>query len=238
MEYVWIILIVLVASLIKGITGFGFALISLPLLITWYPAKELIPVLVFCNLMASLIIVLQKKDRKLINKQFRSLIIYGGIFTVTGVIFFKNIPEHMLILIISTFFIILSALSLLNIKYPIPLTNISFKIAGAVLGFLTGSISISGPPLALFLNSANVDNQEFREIFAWFSIITATVALVGYGFFGLITAQTIKMTLLFFPILFVGSFLGKRLNHKIPLSVFKKMTIVITLILSVLMLFK
>lgn len=61
MDWLFILLVVLIASLVKGITGFGFALVSLPILVAWFPVKELIPVLTICNLLASIVIVLQKK---------------------------------------------------------------------------------------------------------------------------------------------------------------------------------
>jgi len=238
MEIYWIILIVITASLVKGITGFGFALVSLPPLLIWYSPTELIPVLVFCNLVASVIIVLQKKERKLVNKQFRSLIIYGAIFTIAGVLTLNYISEDFLLKIMSVFFILLSVLSLVGLKYTIKLSSISCKIAGAFIGFLTGSISISGPPLALFLHSANIGNKEFREIFSWFSILTSIIALLGYGFSGILTIQTFKMSALFLPILFVGSFIGKKINHRMHISVFKKTILWITLGSSVFILLK
>ena len=116
MELFWVLIIISVASLIKGITGFGFALVSLPPLMMWYSPKELIPVLMLCNLFASTIIILQKKNRKLVNKQFRTLIIYGGIFTILGVITLSNISDRILVIILSIFFILLSVFSLLGIK--------------------------------------------------------------------------------------------------------------------------
>jgi len=238
MEIYWIILIVLAASLIKGITGFGFALVSLPLLLIWYSPKELIPVLILCNLAASLIIVLQKKEQKLINKQFQSLIVYGALFTVLGVLVLNYFSENFLIKIMSIFFILMSVLSIVGIKYTVKLSDLSYKVAGAFLGFLTGSISISGPPMALFLHSANVSNQEFREIFSWFSIVTSVVALVGYGFSGILTFQTLRMSALFLPILFAGSYVGKRINHRVPVPVFKKSILFITLVSSVFLLLK
>ncbi|TKG95590.1 sulfite exporter TauE/SafE family protein [Puteibacter caeruleilacunae] len=213
MEHYWIYIIVAIASLIKGFTGFGFALITLPLLINWYSPKELIPVLILCNLFSSVIIVLQKKERKLVDKQFRTLIIYGAAYTLTGVALFKSISEDLMITILGILFIILSSISLLGIKYNARLTPLTFKIAGAFLGFLTGSVSISGPPLALFLNAAKVDNQQFREIFSWFNITTATIAIISYITLDLLTLETLKITGLFLPILYIGSFLGKRLNH-------------------------
>lgn len=238
MELFWIILIVVIASLVKGSTGFGFALVALPPLMIWYAPKEIIPILLLCNLLSSIIIVLQKKERQLINKQFKSLIIYGALFTIAGVLFLKYLPEELMIVVLSVFLILLSLLSILGVQYPIKLSDRSYKIAGAFLGFLTGSISISGPPMALFLYSAKVDNQQFREIFSWFSIVTSIVALAGYIMLGILTFKFIEMALLFLPILFIGSFIGKKLNHIIPLMVFKKAILFITLFSSIFILLK
>lgn len=238
MELSWIILIVVIASLVKGITGFGFALVSLPPLMIWYAPKEIIPVLLLCNLFASIIIVLQKKEQQLINGQFKSLIIFGALFTLIGVMFLKYLPEELMIVILSIFLILLSVLSILGVQYPIKLTNHSYKIVGAFLGLLTGSISVSGPPMALFLHSAKVDNQQFREIFSWFSIVTSAVALTGYFALGILTFKSFKMAFLFLPILFIGSFIGKRINHLIPLVVFKKAILFITLFSSIFILLK
>lgn len=238
MEFFWIILIIVIASLVKGITGFGFALVSLPLLLIWYSPKEIIPVLLILNLFASTIIVLQKKENRLINKQFKSLIIYGALFTIIGVVFLKFLPEELMIVVLSVFLILLSVLSILGVKYSIKLTNRSYKIAGAFFGFLTGSISISGPPMALFLHSAKVNNQQFREVFSWFSIVTSIVALVGQFVFGILTFKSFKMAFLFLPILFIGSLIGKKLNLLIPVFIFKKAILYITLFASIFILFK
>ena len=236
METIWTVLIIVVASLIKGITGFGFALVALPLLTFWYSPKELIPVLILANLVSSVIIVLQKKERKLINHQFKSLIYSGALFTILGVIVLKFISEDFVILIMSIFFIILSVLALIGVNYTLKLSDLSYKIAGAFCGFLTGCISVSGPPLALFLNSAHVDNQEFREIFSWFSIVTSVIALGGYYILGMLTFKMLKLTLLILPILFLGSYFGKRLNHLMPSKLFQKVSILMTLVASVFLL--
>ncbi len=235
---IWTIIVIVLASLLKGITGFGFALVSLPLLMIWYSPKELIPVLMLCNFIASLFILLQKKETRLVTKEFRSLIISGGIFTILGVATLNYISEKLLIHIMGLFFMVLSVFSLINKSIPIKLSKISYKLAGAVIGFLTGSISVSGPPLALFLNLANVNNQEFREIFSWFSVVTAAIAIAGYLHLGLVTENTLTMTLFFIPILLLGTIAGKRLNALLPSVLFKRVSIALTLISSIVLLVK
>lgn len=224
------IIVVIFSSLLKGITGFGFALLSLPFLMIWYSPKEVIPVLVMCNLLASVFIILQKKEKQLIDRKFTGLIIFGGVFTIAGVGVLKFIDENFLIQIVSVFFIVLCFLSMFKLHSSRSLPMWTYKMAGSLIGFLTGSISVSGPPLALFLNWTDVSNQTFREVFGWFSIVTSTVAIIGYFVAGLVSSQSIVMVLVFTPILLLGALLGKRLNSLIPPRIFKNISIAITLI--------
>lgn len=238
MEYAPIIIIVLLAAFVKGVTGFGFALVSLPLLMFWFPAKELIPVLMFCNLFASILIVLQKKEYKLIDRKARSLIIYGAVFTIFGVLVLNYIANQTLVGILAIFFIVMSIFSLLKNKR-IHLYKIGiYRLAGSICGFLTGCISVSGPPLALFLHQVNVDNKQFREIFAWFSITTASVALIGYYFSDLLTWKTLELSAISIPLLFIGSYTGKRLNNLIPKPFFEKLILAICIFSSIALLMK
>ncbi len=235
---IWVLIVVSIASLVKGITGFGFALFSLPLLLFWYPIKELIPILIICNLFASIVIVLQKKERPLVNNKFKALIGIGGLFTIFGTIVLDKIPEKELLIAVTIFVILLSILSFIKVKVNIELRNSIYIIAGAVCGFLTGAISVSGPPLALFLNAAKVDNQEFREIFSWFSIVTTIVALIGYYLQDMLSMNILKTSIMFFPILYIGSFIGKRLNQFIPIKTFRSIIIGICLISAISILIK
>ncbi len=236
MPNIWIILVVTVSSLIKGLTGSGFALISLPILLIWYAPKEIIPVLMICNLLASVFIILQKKEYKLISKSSRWLIVSGGVFTLAGVMVLDSVNENILVHFAGIFFMVLIILSLLRHKIKkIDLPHYSYIIVGAVIGFITGTISVSGPPLALFLNRAKVSNREFREIFAWFSVVTACVAITGYFHTGMLTPQVIKTSLLFIPILLIGSLIGKRLNTIIPIQRFRGLNITLAIISSLLL---
>ncbi len=237
MPNIWIFLVIIISSLIKGITGFGFALVSFPLLLIWYAPKEIIPILMICNLIASLLIILQKKEHKLLNHQSYLLIGTGGIFTMVGVIILSSTDGQLLVHLSGIFFILLTLFSLKKNKVKKKgLRTYTYPIAGAFIGFLTGAISVSGPPLALFLNKANVSNQKFRETFAWFSVVTATIAIMGYFQAGMIPLKSLETALIFVPILLAGTIVGKRLNTLMSINGFQTINIALTLISSVLLL--
>ncbi len=238
MDYFWIVTIIVFASLLKGLTGFGFALVSLPFLLIWYAPKEIIPVLVTCNLLASTVIILQKKSVKLIDKYNKRLIIYGGVFSILGVVFLKYLPAKILILIMSVFFIVLSILSFWGVRFVKKKTMNAYRWAGAFIGFLTGSISISGPPLAIFLQSTNTDKTTFREVFAWFSIVSAFISLVSYIASGLYSLEQFYLSAVFFPILWLGSFIGKRLNHKMDYKHFNHLILLFSIFSSLFLLYR
>jgi len=236
MPNIWIFLIIIVSSLIKGITGFGFALISFPFLLIWYAPKEIIPVLMICNLIASILIVVQKKEHKLLDKQSYLLIGAGGIFTMGGVIALSSTSGEVLVTMAGILFIALTIYSLIK-RNPakVKLPDSHYISAGAFIGFLTGAVSVSGPPLALFLNRARVNNRKFREIFAAFNVITASIALFGYFQADMITMEIIKTSLMFIPILLAGTITGKKLNSTMSMGSFQTTNIVLTLLASLLM---
>ncbi|RKE04972.1 sulfite exporter TauE/SafE family protein [Marinifilum flexuosum] len=239
MPNIYIFLTVIISSLIKGVSGFGFALISLPILLTWYAPKEIIPVLMICNLVASVFIILQKKNQPLIDKASISLIVSGGIFTLIGVLVLKHVNANRLVHFSGVVFLVITFLSFIkgNKRHAV-LPAYVYPIVGAIIGTITGIISISGPPLALFLNRANVDNKQFREIFAWFSVVTAVIAIAGYYHVGWLTPQALKLSLLFSPILLAGTIVGKYFNGIIPIKSFRTINILLTLISCFLLLIR
>lgn len=237
MPNIYVILIVVASSLIKGVTGFGFALFSLPILLTWYEPAEIIPVLMICNLVASIFIVLQRKENKLVDKSSAALIISGGLFTLIGVLLLKYLEASCLLRLSAIVFIMLTLISIVSkrsVKKNISIYT--YSLVGAVIGLITGAISISGPPLALFLNKARVDNKTFREVFAWFSILSASVAIVAYVQTGLLTFQVLQLSLLFSPLLLAGTIIGKYLNQIISVKHFRTINFILTIISCLLLL--
>lgn len=177
-----------------------------------------------------------KKEHKLLDKQSYYLIVTGGLFTIAGVIALSSTDDKWLIRFSGIIFIVLTLYSLIGkMQKNKTLRNRAYLFAGAFIGFITGAVSISGPPLALFLNRANISNRKFREIFAAFSVTTSIVAVVGYYQAGMITLQTLKTSVILIPILLTGTIVGKKLNTIISIEMFQTINIVLTLIASLML---
>lgn len=236
MEIYIILAIIALASLIKGVTGFGFALVALPPLLFFYSPSEIIPVLVICNLFASVVMILQKRDYPRLAKGLNQMIIYGAICAAFGALVLKNVPSALLKYSLGSIFIVMTLISLIRPKRKRHYKLHTYKIVGGIIGLLTASVSVSGPPLALFLQSTGITNKQFRMAFAWFNVFTAAVAVAAYAIAGLIHTQQLRMVLYFIPILYLGSFVGKRLNAFIPEKLFNTIILLITFVASLMLL--
>jgi uncharacterized membrane protein YfcA len=233
---VWLVIlsIIFLSGIVKGTTGFGFALFSLPLLAHFIPIKTLIPVLTLFNLFSSSQIVLQSHQLR-IKKSIVLLSVTGIAGIVCGSIMLKFMPDKWLKLLASVVLIILSAMFLTGYRFKIRKLKRGNAIAGIVSGFLGGSLAVSGPPLALFLTSLKLDTENFRNTFAWFSIVTASVATADYIKIGIVHLVTFKIFFISLPGLILSIWLGNVISRKIPVKIFYTGVVTISLMAGILL---
>ncbi len=236
MDWVYIFLIVFISAFLKGTTGFGFALLSVPLLLFFYSPKFLIPIICLYNLFSSLIII-SSLSKFRVSKKTLILPFWGSIGILIGTVFLKFLPEYWLKLLISGVLILLSVAFLFGYRFRINNIKRATIIAGLTSGFTGGSISISGPPLALFLSSLNYENNDFRQVFASFSIVTSVLAMIAYIFIGLVSLDSMKVFLSYLPALLLGLYFGNMINDKVSGKVFHNICILVTLVAGVLVLY-
>lgn len=234
----WLIIsgIIFISGIIKGTTGFGFALISIPFLVYFIPIKILIPIITFYNLSSSIQILFQLREIK-ITKRIIILSIMGIIGVILGSLLLLIISNHVLKLFTSVFLILISILFLAGYRFKVRKLKRGNIIAGVISGFFGGATSMSGPTLALFLTSINLETQHFRHTFAWFSVLTSIIAIFDYIKIGLVTLDSITIFGITLPILFLSVFIGKTISVKIPQRLFYKTVIVTTLLAGILLLY-
>lgn len=232
----WIIIlsIVFVSGIVKGTTGFGFALFSIPLLVHFIPIKSLVPIVTLFNLFSSIQIIVQSKRLRL-NRSIVLLSVTGILGVTIGSLVLKFLPDKWLKLMTAAMLIVLSFMFLAGYRFRIHKFRRGNALAGLISGFLGGSTSVSGPPLALFLTSLKLDTARFRFTFAWFSIITATVALFDYIKIGVVHESTFRIFFLSLPVVIVSIELGKYISRKISQQLFYKASIIVTLLAGLLL---
>lgn len=233
MEWLISAIVVLMAALLKGMTGFGFALLAVPLLSLVFPIQSLIPAMTIFNLLTSVYILASIK-LKIKAKYFLPMLLASFVGIPIGVYVLTYFQEKTLELAAGISIFSISMVFLLGGNRPVPEKRREKPIvfAGFLSGLLTSSMSIGGPPIALAMNRKGYSKESFRKIFALVSVINAALSFVLYIVHGVTIGFSLKFAFYLFPAIIIGSKIGDSLSRKVDQLFFKKVVLYINLFLG------
>jgi uncharacterized membrane protein YfcA len=212
-------------TIVQGITGFGFALIAVPLLSLFIPElRNITPIIVIYSFLTNIIIVYKTKQY-IDLKKILPLIIFGILATPLGTYILLYVKVNTLKIIVGAIITITALAMLKNFKINIKNQNISYGIVGLLSGFLNGSTGLSGPPVVLFLTNQNTDKDVFRANLTLYGIATNIFAIILFISEGIINTSVLNFAGVYLPALIIGTFLGIKVSSKINEIFFKILTI-------------
>ena len=100
-------------------------------------------------------------------------------------------------------------------------------IAGIVAGFTSFVSHAGGPPVAAYLLSQRLPKTTFQATTVLVFWVINIAKFVPYAFLGLFTVQTALADLLLAPFAIAGAWLGVRVHHVLPESLFFAITYVL-----------
>jgi len=232
---VYVFSVFILSSFTQTATGFGFAIITAPLLALVLGPKETVMLTMLTSLIVRLFMLRSAKN----NGSFKAISplltasILGAIPGAYVMTIISNDGLKMfigLILAIATF-------ALWN-NYQLPMKHLKFaeSIVGSLSGFLATTTSINGPPIILYyLNSkAEEDKHTFRgNLTRYFLLINIASIIISYF------AGTFKFAELWFkaliaiPALFIGFYLGEKTFHRVNPATIRKAALCLVFLSSV-----
>jgi uncharacterized membrane protein YfcA len=221
--------IVFIASTVKGLTGFGFALTSLPLLSIFLAPQTAVPLITICSVFLDGY-TLYEARKEVQYREIIPLVASGITGMLLGTYFLVSLDSQLIRLFIGVITVLFTLASFIGIKYKISNTRLASIPVGLLSGVLGGSMSISGPPIVLFFNNQDIEKQSFRAnlIAYFFCLYLATVP--AYFFGNLITVNLIKSSALMVPVMFIGASIGIRLSRKVNEKIFKRVALLLILV--------
>lgn len=222
-------LVILSAAFIKGMTGFGFALLAVPFLSLLFPMQVLVPAMSLFNLITSLVILI-KLQEKIKAYYFIPMFIasLGGI--PLGIYALEYVSSESLRLITGILVILFSLQMLGKIKLAKHFLKFPIVFAGFISGMLSSAISVGGPPLVIAMNRKGYSKEQFRGVFAWFGVFSSFFTTAAFLMKGMIEMESVNLALFCLPILFFGSHFGSKFSTKVEPEKFRKIVISINII--------
>lgn len=219
---------ILFAGFTQGLTSFGFALISMPILVKLMPLTEAVPLVVILSFFTNTIL-LKQTWRHIEIKKISLLIFASLIAAPIGTFLLVYMAPNVLKLIAGIIIVIFSLLLVTNHTFPIKNDRAAYFPVGFMSGLLNGSISMSGPPVALFLSNQGVSKEVFRANITVFGFILNIVTIITYFSSGLVNSTLIQHISWLLPSMIIGTIIGAKSIKYINNILFKKITLILIL---------
>jgi uncharacterized protein len=211
---VLVMCILMSAYFIRGITGFGSALISVPLLALSQPLQFAIPLVLALDFTASLI--LGGTNRKQANwAEIKLLLPFGMIGACIGAYALVTLPTTPVLLTLGAFTMFFGFRNIFGLQAVGQLSRAWAVPAGLVGGSAGALFGTGGPPYIMYLTRRLLDKGEVRATFSWLFAIDGGFRLGLFLIAGLLLDPKLQMA---YALGLVPMALGLYIGNKVHLD--------------------
>ena len=230
--------ILLAAYFIRGITGFGSGLISVPLLALFLPLKFVVPLILLLDFTASVVIGgLHFKRVKW--GEIGLLIPLGMVGVVLGTSLLIKLPTGPMLLALAGFVFVFAVRSVFNIRGDKPISRgwaVPAALTGGTVGALFGT---GGPPYVIYLTHRIHDKSDLRATFSALFFTDGLTRIISFLVAGLLLSA--KVWIAYFaalPAMLGALYLGGRAHVGLSHAQMTRLVGVLLLVSSVSLVFK
>lgn len=206
-------LIIGLGAFTQGLTGFGLALVSVPLLSLTIDAKMAIPIAAVFGWLVTFPIVW--KMRKHIQYKMGLMLFVGSLpASFFGAKLLKVLPSSFILVAMGIVLIISSLYSMKNIEPIFKKISAPFTlIAGFFSGLLGASVGEPGPPAIAYISMQPIDADKTKSTLAFFFMLQMIGAITSFWNEGLIHNEIMEIIVSTIPAFIIGSSLGMIAYH-------------------------
>lgn len=209
-------LIVMVAYTVYGLTGFGAAIIAIPLLAHFFPLRFAVPMLLVFDLFTGLLLGLKNRQH-LDRQELLRLLPFLVLGMVAGVTLLVQASERWLLLLLGTFVLGYGVWSLLS-KVASASVSPRWAIpAGVIGGAFTALYGTGGPIYMIYLARRLPDKTVMRATIGVLIFGTALFRLALFTGSGFYTQRgLLPLAFALLPCALIGYLAGSHLHTHIP----------------------
>ncbi|WP_420133309.1 sulfite exporter TauE/SafE family protein [Rhodopseudomonas sp.] len=196
------------ASLLRGFTGFGFAMAAVPLMGLFMPPATAVPIAVLLQLLSGLN-DLRRNRRDCHWPSLRWLIAGAVIGSPLGVLALSVAPAPVARIAIS----VIIAIAVLMLGRGFALAQVPSRpvtaFVGMVAGLFNGLAAMPGPPAIVYYMSGPFRAVAARASLLVFFLVTSISAFVSIALVGLATPTVLWLSVMALPVTFLGTWIGE-----------------------------
>lgn len=220
---------VFVAAFVQGVSGFGFALVVMPILSGLTSIQTAAPLVAIATLTNNLLLCLYY--RQSFDWTVVKTLLIGSVFGIPiGFWALDYLPTGLMLTALGIIIIAYAIYSLISPAMPVLESKRWAYGAGFFSGILLGSFNLPGPPVILYGSSQQWSQRQFKGNLSSFFSISVAIVVMGHGVQHRISADIVSQLLFAVPSLALGIGLGILLSKKFDPKMFRN---IVTALLSI-----
>src|SRR5882672_7191916 len=202
-------------ALIFGITGFGAALITIPLATHLVPLQFALALYALSDLVSSFRVGLEN-PKNAVRGEWARLVPMILVGSALGVTLLVNLPRAAGMFLLGVFVLSYALYSLVRRGSPRVIHAGWAWLAGLCGGITSTLFGAGGPPYAIYLSHRGLTKEQFRATMAFAVMTSISLRIVAFLITGLLLDRTAwLMALAAVPAALLGLFVANRLYRRI-----------------------
>jgi uncharacterized membrane protein YfcA len=234
--YIFLGAIFLAAGFTQGVSGFGAALVAMPLLTMFLDVKVAVPLCMLNGLLITLYLSWQLKkhmDWRKIRPLFFGCV--PGI--IIGVFLLNRINSELLKILLGCLIIMYS---LYRLMWDPVVGNLKERwayMAGFFSGVIGAAFSAGGPPTIIYVSLTGWKKDEIKATLSMFFFSTGVLMSTGHAISGLINSLVLSYFASSCLFTIVGVYIGSLCYNRIRQEVYIKIILILLLLLGGMMIY-
>jgi uncharacterized membrane protein YfcA len=218
-EVLFAVAVLILAYIVRGVAGFGSALVAVPLLAWVMPLTTVVPVIIGLDYFAA--ISQGRRDTASIQwRELWPLIPPALIGTIAALFLFKNLDADLLVRVLAFFVMGFSLYMLRPIQNPGHRGRV-WALPSGVVGGLVGTLFATGGPFyVIYLRLRQLDKRPFLATLAVIFLIDGSFKIGGFLIADMLEWEMLLLVLAALPLKVFGLFLGHRIHDRLEERVF------------------
>ena len=217
------------AGCVSGLTGFGLALISVPLLLFVYDPTTVVALTTVLSVAINVAVVWDSW-REAHWRLVLALLPPAFVGVAAGVAVLRVVDPLYIRLGVGVLVVLSTLLLLREVRLPGAGTRWGPVVVGSSSGALSTSTGLAAPPIVILLASRGLPKHAFRSSSALYFLPMSIVGLVALVLWGLVDGGQLMLALALVPAAFLGKLLGTTLLTRVSEKTFHRTSLVFTLL--------
>jgi uncharacterized protein len=214
LDFILAATVIFLAYLVRGISGFGSALVAVPLLAHFLPLTFVVPWVVAMDVLAAM--ALARSGHRGGHVRWREIgwVLPASLIGITvGIQLLVNVPHEPLLLVLGLFVTAFGIRHSLGLHGDRTVSRWWALPAGFFGGAIGAVFATGGPPLVIYLTHRLHDKAQLRATLSGLFLIEGSTRLVGFVIAGLVVQDNMGLYLLTgIPLMAAGLYTGNHIH--------------------------